>query len=100
MVCYDGADCLQKDSCDECSGVGCMRLKSYSTEHLHNVALTCLPYATRSYQLEPAGCHVSLSGDGEYCICYDSDYCNHVNSSLLFTFKFIPVVIAIAFIAV
>lgn len=47
LTCYEGADCLQTDSCDECSGVGCMRLKSYSTEHLHTIALTCLPYATR-----------------------------------------------------
>lgn len=52
----------------------------------------------RSYQLEPAGCHVSLSGDGEYCICYDSDYCNHVNSSLFFTFKFIPVIVTVVLI--
>ncbi|VDK65106.1 unnamed protein product [Onchocerca ochengi] len=76
LVCYDGADCLQTNTCNECNGVGCIRMKSYNTEHIHSIALTCLPYATRIYQLEPAGCRISLAGDSEHCICYDTDYCN------------------------
>uniref|UniRef100_A0A915Q070 Uncharacterized protein n=1 Tax=Setaria digitata TaxID=48799 RepID=A0A915Q070_9BILA len=68
-------------------------MKSYNTEHLHAVALTCLPYATRPYQLEPAGCRISLSGDGEYCICYDVDYCNHATGSSSLTFRFVSLVI-------
>uniref|UniRef100_A0A914R2R6 Uncharacterized protein n=1 Tax=Parascaris equorum TaxID=6256 RepID=A0A914R2R6_PAREQ len=34
-------------SCGECSGVACIRFRSFSTEHNHEIALTCLPYATR-----------------------------------------------------
>ncbi|MCP9264480.1 hypothetical protein DINM_022575 [Dirofilaria immitis] len=81
LVCYDGADCLQTHTCNECNGVGCIRMKSYNTEHIHSIALTCLPYATRTYQLEPAGCRISLTGDSEHCICYDIDYCNRATGA-------------------
>ncbi|OZC06809.1 hypothetical protein X798_06206 [Onchocerca flexuosa] len=71
-------------------------MKSYNTEHIHSIALTCLPYATRIYQLEPAGCRISLAGDSEHCICYDTDYCNRATGSSLFSFKLISLVILIA----
>ncbi|KHN70599.1 hypothetical protein Tcan_08799 [Toxocara canis] len=83
LSCFDGADCIATASCGECSGVACMRFRSFNIEHNHEIALTCLPYATRSFQLEPAGCHISGTGDGEVCICYDKDYCNRAISSFI-----------------
>uniref|UniRef100_A0AAF5PSA7 Uncharacterized protein n=1 Tax=Wuchereria bancrofti TaxID=6293 RepID=A0AAF5PSA7_WUCBA len=100
LVCYDGADCLQAHTCNECNGIGCIRMKSYNTEHIHTIALTCLPYATRVYQLEPAGCRISLSGDSEHCICYDNDYCNRANGLSIFNFKLIPSIILIIYVTI
>ncbi|VDN56195.1 unnamed protein product [Dracunculus medinensis] len=82
LICYDGADCLINGDCAECSGVACIRLQSFKIDHNHAVAFTCLPYATRPYQLEPSGCHVSRTGDGEVCICYEHDYCNNIRQPI------------------
>ncbi|KAK6109447.1 putative integral membrane protein [Brugia pahangi] len=100
LVCYDGADCLKAHTCNECNGIGCIRMKSYNTEHIHTIALTCLPYATRVYQLEPAGCRISLSGDSEHCICYDNDYCNRASGLSLFNFKLVPSFILIIYVTI
>ncbi|MFH4975353.1 hypothetical protein AB6A40_002062 [Gnathostoma spinigerum] len=78
LTCFDGADCLSAGKCGECTGIACMRFRTFNLEHSHQYAMTCFPYATRSFQLQPAGCHISDTAEGEVCVCYDRDYCNSV----------------------
>uniref|UniRef100_A0A0N5AP42 Protein sleepless n=1 Tax=Syphacia muris TaxID=451379 RepID=A0A0N5AP42_9BILA len=67
---------MESLSCSQCNGVACMRIKSFNVESNHEVAFTCLPYATRYHQTEPAGCRLSETGEEQVCICYDRNYCN------------------------
>ncbi|VDL72944.1 unnamed protein product [Nippostrongylus brasiliensis] len=58
-MCLEGSDCEKEASCDECSGVACTRITSYNLEDNREVALTCIPYDTRTFgraHLEEAGC--------------------------------------------
>uniref|UniRef100_A0A0R3PNF3 Secreted protein n=1 Tax=Angiostrongylus costaricensis TaxID=334426 RepID=A0A0R3PNF3_ANGCS len=48
LVCLEGSDCEKEASCDECSGVACTRITSFNLEDNREVALTCIPYDTRS----------------------------------------------------
>ncbi|RCN45741.1 hypothetical protein ANCCAN_08241 [Ancylostoma caninum] len=76
-MCLEGSDCEKDASCEECSGVACTRITSFNLEDNREVALTCIPYDTRTFgraHLEEAGCR--RVGDRQICVCYSGDYCN------------------------
>ncbi|KAK6753422.1 hypothetical protein RB195_012798 [Necator americanus] len=58
-MCLEGSDCEKDASCAECSGVACTRITSFNLEDNREVALTCIPYDTRTFgraHLEESGC--------------------------------------------
>uniref|UniRef100_A0A158P878 Activin_recp domain-containing protein n=1 Tax=Angiostrongylus cantonensis TaxID=6313 RepID=A0A158P878_ANGCA len=86
LMCLEGADCEKEASCDECSGVACTRITSFNLEDNREVALTCIPYDTRTFtraHLEESGCRRVV--DREICVCYSGDYCNSASSAIPFT---------------
>ncbi|PIO72807.1 hypothetical protein TELCIR_05247, partial [Teladorsagia circumcincta] len=65
LMCLEGSDCEKEASCEECSGVACTRITSYNLEDNKEVALTCIPYDTRTFgraHLEEAGCRLDSPG--------------------------------------
>ncbi|CAJ0589682.1 unnamed protein product [Cylicocyclus nassatus] len=67
-MCLEGSDCERDASCDECSGVACTRITSFNLEDNREVALTCIPYDTRTFgraHLEESGCR--RVGDRQIC---------------------------------
>ncbi|KJH44019.1 hypothetical protein DICVIV_09949 [Dictyocaulus viviparus] len=87
LRCLEGSDCEKEASCDECSGVACTRITSFNFEDNKEVALTCIPYDTRTFtraHLEESGCR--RVADREICVCYSRDYCNSASLSIPRTF--------------
>uniref|UniRef100_A0AC34QDK5 Uncharacterized protein n=1 Tax=Panagrolaimus sp. JU765 TaxID=591449 RepID=A0AC34QDK5_9BILA len=99
LKCYDGSHC--DFNCNECEGVACLRIvrqtsngdfyysRTGQTSGETEVAMTCLPSDTRSYDLEPEGCRTNPINNVRTCVCYGHDYCNHSSSSS----NFLPVLI-------
>uniref|UniRef100_A0A7I5ECA1 Activin_recp domain-containing protein n=1 Tax=Haemonchus contortus TaxID=6289 RepID=A0A7I5ECA1_HAECO len=84
LMCLEGSDCEKEASCEECSGVACTRITSFNLEDNKEVALTCIPYDTRTFgraHLEEAGCR--RVGDRQICVCYSGDYCNSAKASFI-----------------
>ncbi|KAJ1374579.1 hypothetical protein KIN20_037290 [Parelaphostrongylus tenuis] len=82
LMCLEGSDCEREASCDECSGVACTRITSFNLEDNREVALTCIPYDTRTFtrvHMDESGCRRIV--DREICVCYSGDYCNSASLS-------------------
>ncbi|CAJ0582814.1 unnamed protein product, partial [Mesorhabditis spiculigera] len=81
MRCFEGLDCEENASCNECIGVACTRVTTLDPESNGVLALTCLPFDTREYGgIEQDGCRTQ--GLTITCICQSHDYCNPATQPL------------------
>ncbi|CAD6195353.1 unnamed protein product [Caenorhabditis auriculariae] len=86
LQCLEGSDCELDASCTECSGVACTRVTSSNLDDNKEIALTCVPYDTRSFPpqtLIEQGC--TKVGERQVCVCYQ-DYCNSSSQTSVISF--------------